>query len=140
MVLQSVNDKTSKTGQLEQLLIQPTVTASGDLREPPAEPNPYIDQVDGQGHQQKTQGRIGRRGPCAHLASATITGFDAKASPVTAPDLVGRHLQMDEDEDLPHGPSLETFGAFRSGKGTTYDHLGCALFAPAITAKVCCAP
>ena len=42
---------------------------------------------------------------------------------------------MDEDEDLPQGPSLETFGAFGGGKGATDNQLRCALFAPAITGE-----
>ena len=113
------------------LLIQFALTAARNLGEMPTEPDPYVDQVDGQGQQQKAQGGIRRGGPAAHLAGTAIAGFDTKSSPITAAHLLRCHIQMDENEHLPNGTAFEAFGTFSGGENPTHSQFRRTLFAPA---------
>lgn len=135
MVFQSMNDKTRETRHPKSVKVQLAPPPPGDLGKAPAQPHPDIEQIDRQGHQQKAQDGIGGGGPPPHLVSATVTGLNSKAILVHLNHLRRLHLEMNQDEDLPHRPPFQPFRAFGGGESATERQFGRALLLATLTHK-----
>jgi hypothetical protein len=125
MRLQGAPQKLGKTRQLKQPDIELASATLRPLSKEPTQPLPYVEQQDGQSHQQKTVGRIGRSRPASDLACTAVTGLNAEAAPIEAADLARRHVQMDKNEHLPARATFQSFGAFRRREDATHDQVGC---------------
>jgi hypothetical protein len=135
MRLQGAPQKPGKTRQLKQPDIELAAATLRPLSKEPTQPLPYVEQQNGQSHQQKTVGRIGRSRPASDLACTAVTGLNTEAAPIETADLAGRHVQMDKNEYLPAGATFQSFGAFSRGEDATHDRVGCAHLAGLAIAK-----
>ncbi len=125
-LLQSSTDKLGKASQLETFVIQLPATSPWYLGEEPAQMQPDVQQEETQANQHETIGRIAGGRPAPHLSCAAITGFDTETMAVGSLGLMGRKVQVDQDEDQPAGcpgrifPSVQRsmlIGAFWSPPG-----------------------
>ncbi len=135
MILQSLNNKPCEPRQSKRRAVQLASFSARDLFVTPAKRHPNVEQVQSQSHQQKTQGRIGRNGPTSNLIGTPVTGFNTKAIAVDLTHLMRGHIQMNENENLPHSTPLETLGSFGCGVRSTYDNVSRALLLASLTAE-----
>ena len=123
VLLQSPDNEFGKAVQLKLVGLQQATTTTRALSKDPAKQGPDIHQKHTQGHQEKTISRVGRRRPAADLASTTVAGFNAETPTIQATYLLGGHVEMDEDEDLPGSATFQSFGPFGGGEGPTHSQL-----------------
>ena len=123
VLLQSPDNEFGKAVQLKLVGFQQATSTARALGEGPAKQGPDIHQKHTQGHQEKTISRVGRRRPAADLASTTVTGFDAETPTIQAAYLLGGHVEMDEDKDLPGSATFQSFSPFGRGEGPTHSQL-----------------
>src|SRR5712691_3848670 len=117
--LECANEELCQAGQLQALGVKPAPTATWDLSEKPAQKDPDVQQKEAQRDQHEAVGGILRGRPAADLAGASVARFDAEAAAVLAARLVGRPVQLDENEDHPVSPSFHALGALGGGEHTT---------------------
>ena len=125
MRFQSAKQELGKASELKQLDVQLAAATPRLLCEQPTEPYPNIDEQHAEGHQEKTISRIGRSSPASNLAGTAVTGFNAEAPAIQFTDLTRRHVQVNQNVDLPTRAPLQAFGALGRGEYSTNNDVSC---------------
>jgi len=107
-LLQGAPDERRQADQREPLGVELAPPPARHLCEDPALMHPHIEQDKGQGNQYEAIGRILGGRLAAHLPRAAIAGLDAKAPLIELTGVAGREVQMDQNEEQPLRPPLES--------------------------------
>ena len=104
LLLQGAPHELDKPRQRQLLRREPAPAAVRHLREAPPQLQPHIQQDETQRDQYEAVGWIAGRRPAAHRPRAAIATFNAEAPPIEPPSLVGRQLEVEQDEELGNIP------------------------------------
>ena len=122
-LLQSTRNELGESNQSESFYSQAATATSWYLSKKPAQMQPNVQQKETQPNQQETIGWISGRGPATYTSRAAVAGLNAEAAAVRLPCLLGRPVEVNQDEDQPSGPTLHPSCAVGRGKCPTHGKL-----------------